>query len=177
MAVFQYSVHIQEEPNGPVGHKEYLANPKDKSLRKTVAKRLIDDMGSSGSVIVYNNSFEGPRLNELSRDYPELASKLQAIAGRIVDLAVPFRRRAYYTADMQGRYSIKKVLPALVPEMSYEDLEIQEGGTASHTFLQMVQGEFSGDEAKTRDALVKYCELDTLAMVKILEGLMTLNAE
>jgi hypothetical protein len=171
MAVFQYSVHIQEEKDGSVVHKEYLGDPKDRDLRKTVAQRLIADMGANGCVIVYNNSFEGPRLNELSRDYPDLASKLQAIAGRIVDLAVPFRRKAYYTADMQGKYSIKKVLPALVPELSYKDLEIQEGGTASLTFLQMIQGEFRGDEAKAREALIKYCELDTLAMVKILETL------
>ncbi|MCB9190286.1 MAG: DUF2779 domain-containing protein [Flavobacteriales bacterium] len=171
MAVFQYSVHIQKEEGGTVEHKEYLADPKDPNLRKTVAQRLIDELGSTGSVIVYNNSFEGPRLNELARDYPELAAKLQAIADRIVDLAVPFRQRAYYTSEMRGRHSIKTVLPALVPELSYKDLVIQEGGTASLTFLQMVQRQFDGDEEKTREALIKYCELDTLAMVKILKEL------
>jgi hypothetical protein len=77
----------------------------------------------------------------------------------------------YYAKEMRGSYSIKVVLPALVPELSYKDLEIQEGGTASLTFLQMVQGQFKGDVTKTRQNLIKYCELDTLAMVKILARL------
>ena len=72
---------------------------------------------------------------------------------------------------MKGSYSIKKVLPALVPELSYGDLEIQEGGTASNTYAQMAQDLFKGDEKKTRDDLLEYCKLDTWAMVKILEKL------
>ena len=72
---------------------------------------------------------------------------------------------------MNGSYSIKSVLPALVPELSYSDLEIQEGGTASLTFLQMVNGSFEGSVAKTCEALERYCELDTLAMMRILEKL------
>jgi hypothetical protein len=73
--------------------------------------------------------------------------------------------------EMKGSYSIKKVLPALVPELSYQDLEIQEGGAASNTFAQMVQGLFKGDEVQTRKDLLEYCKLDTWAMVKILEKL------
>ena len=69
---------------------------------------------------------------------------------------------------MQGSYSIKKVLPALVPELSYQNLAIQEGGTASNTFSAMVQGNFDGDTEQTRKDLLAYCELDTLAMVRIL---------
>jgi hypothetical protein len=169
--VFQYSVHIQEYKDGPVNHKEFLADPTDENLRVTVAKRLIQDMGTKGDVIVYNQSFEGPRMNELGRDYPQLKDELDAITNRIVDLAVPFRQKLYYTPEMQGRYTIKNVLPALVPELSYKNLEIGDGGTASLTFLQMVQGEFTGDVAKTRKDLLDYCGLDTWAMVKILETL------
>ena len=77
----------------------------------------------------------------------------------------------YYTPEMQGSYSIKKVLPALVPELSYKMLNIQEGGAASNTFSQMVQGNFEGDEEQTRKDLLAYCEMDTFAMVKILEVL------
>lgn len=72
---------------------------------------------------------------------------------------------------MQGSYSIKKVLPALVPELSYKDLNIQEGGTASNTFSQLVQGIFDGDVEQIRKDLLAYCKLDTLAMVRILEVL------
>jgi hypothetical protein len=73
---------------------------------------------------------------------------------------------------MKGSYSIKYVLPALVPELSYNDLEIKEGGAASNTFLSMVIGTFEGDVEETRKHLLEYCKLDTWAMVKILEKLL-----
>ncbi|MDB2612190.1 hypothetical protein N9Z00_00355 [Flavobacteriaceae bacterium] len=80
----------------------------------------------------------------------------------------------FYTTphEMKGSYSIKSVLPALVPELSYNDLPIKEGGTASNTFLSMVNGTFEGDVEETRRQLLEYCELDTYAMVKILEKLL-----
>jgi len=89
----------------------------------------------------------------------------------VQDLEVPFRNKYYYTKEMQGRSSIKKVLPALVPELSYSDLEIQEGGTASATFLSMFKGEFDGDYNEMHQHLLDYCKLDTYAMVKLLERL------
>jgi hypothetical protein len=101
----------------------------------------------------------------------KIAKEIQQIIDRLKDLMIPFRERWYYTPEMQGSYSIKKVLPALVPELSYKDLNIQEGGTASNTFSQMIQGTFEGDIEQTRKDLLAYCELDTLAMVKILEVL------
>ena len=84
----------------------------------------------------------------------------------------PFQQKWYYTPEMKGSYSIKLVLPALVPELSYNDLEIKEGGTASNTFLSMVNGTFVGDVKEIRNQLIEYCELDTYAMVKILEKLL-----
>ncbi len=74
--------------------------------------------------------------------------------------------------EMKGIYSIKYVLPALVPELSYNDLDIKEGGTASNTFLSIVNETFEGDVQETRRQLLEYCELDTFAMVKILEKLL-----
>jgi len=85
---------------------------------------------------------------------------------------VPFQQKWYYTPEMRGSYSIKYVLPGLVPELSYNDLEIKEGGMASNTFLSMVNGTFEGDVKQTRKQLLEYCELDTYAMVKILEKLL-----
>ena len=84
---------------------------------------------------------------------------------------IPFQQKWYYTPEMRGRYSIKSVLPALVPELSYNDLDIKEGGTASNTFLSMVNGTFEGDVEKTRKQLLEYCKMDTQAMVKILDVL------
>ena len=86
---------------------------------------------------------------------------------------LPFQQHWYYTPEMQGSYSIKNVLPALVPELSYNDLNIKEGGTASAIFAAMLKGEFNGDINKTRQDLLAYCKLDTLAMVEILKKLET----
>ena len=72
---------------------------------------------------------------------------------------------------MQLYNSIKSVLPALIPELSYNDLEIKDGGTASNTFLSIVNGTFQGDLQVARKQLLEYCKLDTYAMVKILEKL------
>jgi hypothetical protein len=72
---------------------------------------------------------------------------------------------------MRGSYSIKSVLPTLIPELSYNDLEIKEGGAASNTFLSLVNGTFKGDIVETTRQLLEYCKLDTYAMVKILEKL------
>lgn len=82
---------------------------------------------------------------------------------------MPFQKKWYYTPEMKGSYSIKFVLPALVPELSYNELEIKEGSKASNTFLSMVNRSFKGDTAKVRSQLLEYCKLDTYAMVKILE--------
>jgi len=99
---------------------------------------------------------------------------LRGIVNRLKDLMIPFQQKWYYTPEMKGSYSIKYVLPALVPELSYNDLDIKEGGTASNTFLSMVNETFEGDVQKIRRQLLQYCELDTFAMVKILEVLFSI---
>jgi hypothetical protein len=87
---------------------------------------------------------------------------------------IPFQKKWYYTPEMKGRYSIKNVLPTLVPELTYSTLNINEGGMASSVFLSMVNNTFNGDELSARKDLKEYCRLDTFAMVKILEKLKTL---
>jgi hypothetical protein len=76
---------------------------------------------------------------------------------------------------MRGSYSIKAVLPALVPELSYSNLNIQEGGTASNTFAALIQGLYDGDIEQVRKDLLEYCKMDTWAMVKVLERLKEIN--
>mgnify|MGYP000492046587 CR=1 FL=1 len=73
---------------------------------------------------------------------------------------------------MRRSHSIKYVLPALVPELSYNDLPIKKGSTESNTFLSMVNETIEGDVEETRRQLLEYCKLDTYAMVKILEKLL-----
>ena len=169
--VFQYSLHIEIE-NSEIAHREYLAEASPSiDPRIEFVKQLISDCGISGDVLVYNIGFERGKLSELKDLYPQFSKELNNIINRLKDLMVPFQKRWYYTPKMKGSYSIKAVLPALVPELSYQDLEIKEGGTASSTFSQMVKGVFQGDVQKTRIDLIEYCKMDTYAMVKILEKL------
>lgn len=168
--VFQYSLHIEHE-DGSVDHKEFLAETNGEDPRIQFVERLIEDCGEKGDVLVYNIGFERGKLFDLIEFFPQHKQPILKIIDRLKDLMVPFRERWYYTPEMQGSYSIKKVLPALVPELSYQDLNIQEGGTASNTFTTILQGDFKGDVDQTRKDLLAYCELDTLAMVRILEKL------
>ena len=169
--VFQYSLHIQTE-HGELEHKEYLAEASPNiDPRINFVKQLISDCGSTGDILVYNIGFERGKLNDLITMFPIYTSEITNIIGRLKDLMIPFQKKWYYTPAMKGSYSIKYVLPALLPELSYQDLEIKEGGTASSIFTQMVNGEFEGDIDKTKKDLLDYCKLDTFAMVKILEKL------
>ncbi len=169
--VFQYSLHIQTEKGG-LEHREYLAeaNP-NIDPRINFIKQLINDCGNYGDILVYNIGFERGKLNELITIFPIYTFEINNIIGRMKDLMIPFQKKWYYTPEMKGSYSIKYVLPALVPELSYQDLEIKEGGTASSIFTQMVMGVFEGDIDKTKMDLLEYCKMDTYAMVKIVEKL------
>ncbi len=169
--VFQYSLHLVEDTDVIKRHSEFLADPTDGDPRIKFIERLITDCGSNGDILTYNMSFEKTRLKELIRDFPAYSIQLQLIIDRIKDLMVPFKEYWYYAPSMKGSYSIKKVLPELVPELSYQNIEIKDGGTASTLYSMMVTNSFSGDIENARKNLLTYCHLDTLAMVKILEKL------
>lgn len=166
---FQYSIHIKLGEKSNVLHLEFLADSINEDPRLKFIKNLILNCGNMGSLLVYNLSFERRILQELIWDFPEYEYQLKALIDRMVDLMKPFQMKYYYTPAMKGKYTIKYVLPALCPELSYNDLEIKEGGNASRVFTEMLTGKFSGDIKSTRTALLEYCKLDTWAMVKLLE--------
>ena len=139
--------------------------------RPEFIRQLIADAGKEGDILVFNQGFESGILSALARDFPEYEGPLKAIRERLVDLMVPFRERKYYVPAMQGSYSIKKVLPALVPELSYEGMEIAEGGMASLAFKNLSSETDPEVIRKVRENLLAYCKLDTLAMVEILRVL------
>jgi len=171
--VFQYSLHILPAAKGKLHHKEFLAEVNGTDPRILFIEKLIGDCGTTGDILVYNIGFERGKLSELASSFPKYKVAINKIIARLKDLMIPFQQRWYYTPSMQGSYSIKKVLPALVPEMSYENLNIKEGGTASNFYAAMVMGEFTGDVEQTRRDLLEYCGVDTLAMVEILRRLQT----
>ena len=133
---------------------------------------MIKDIPENGSVIIYNSSFE-PVINmQLAQMFPDLEKELTRINENIVDFQVPFRRRDYYVKEMEGSYSIKKVLPALYPDnpdLDYHNLPSVHNGTeASDTFLNMKHMS-KEEQEEVRKGLLVYCGLDTYAMVKIWE--------
>ncbi len=169
--VFQYSLHVLKNNKSTAVHKEFLAEVNGSDPRVPFVVQLISDVGDDGDILVYNISFEKSKLAELALAFPKYKSMLNKIIDRLKDLMVPFQKRWYYTPEMQGSYSIKKILPALVPELSYDVLNIQEGGTASSIFASMLKGEFEGDITQARNDLLAYCKMDTLAMVELLRKL------
>ena len=164
---FQYSLHIQNSKDNDLKHKEFLGDGIS-DPRIELIKALIRDLGSTGTILVWHQSFEIPRLKELARDFPQYANEINSILDRIVDLIVPFRNKSIVFPEFNHSYSIKKVLPVLVPELSYDGLEIKEGGTAS-----MIYGNLKNEPIENQDEIRKnllaYCHLDTLAMVRIFE--------
>ena len=170
---FQYSLHIIPEEGAPMEHREFLSEIGDENMIRTFAESMIRDMPDDGSIIVYNKGFESSRNREIGEMYPDLAGEMERINANIVDLMVPFKSRDYYTKEMQGSYSIKYVLPALYPddpELDYHNLPVvHNGGEASEAFLSL-KDKTPEEQAEIRDGLLKYCELDTLAMVKIWEN-------
>ena len=167
---FQYSLHVQKKEGGPIANKEFLAPTNGKDPREAFIKKLIKDCGSMGDILVYNISFERSKTESLQDQFPAYEEALQNIIWRMKDLMLPFQQKMYYTPAMHGRYSIKNVLPALVPELSYDNLEIGNGGTASAIYkAHFVHGKKLPDE--TKENLLAYCKMDTWAMVKILEKL------
>ncbi|MBR3363816.1 MAG: DUF2779 domain-containing protein, partial [Solobacterium sp.] len=176
---FQYSLHYQKKKNGRLYHKEFLAYPYD-DPRQAIAERLCADIPGDVCVLAYNMSFEKSCINRLAELFPDLREHLLMISSHIVDLITPFQKKWFYCKDMHGSYSIKAVLPALFPddpELDYHHLAgVQNGAEASAMFLKM---RFMDQETleENRSYLLKYCELDTYAMVKILQKLQELTKE
>ena len=171
--VFQYSLHYIEQEDGPLHHKEYLAEPGEDPRRK-LAEQLCKDIPKNVCVTAYKMSFEKRVIKGLAQLYPDLAEHLMNIHDHIADLMIPFQKKYYYCKDMHGSYSIKYVLPALFPDdpsLDYHNLEgIHKGDEASAAFSAM-QNMAPEELQRCRNSLLKYCGLDTYAMVKIWEKL------
>ena len=169
----QYSIHKCSAPGEIVGHTEFLAEV-DRDCRRELAEKMLDELGEEGSVLVYS-SFEKTHIRTLQKMFPDLGTRLGQIVDRLFDL-LPVIRRSYYHPDLHGSYSIKHVLPVLVPGMSYDDLSIGDGLSASTKFARMAWGQFSPEEVKqTRSNLLNYCKRDTLAMVRLHEQFLNLT--
>ena len=167
---FQFSIHYKESPTSSPQHFEFLAEA-GLDPRKYFLSELIKVASVPGTIIVYNATFELTRLRELAGMFPEYEAEVMDMASRTLDLMEPFRKLHYYVPEMNGSHSIKQVLPALVPELNYSNLAIGNGQLATNAFESLQTETDLLTIAETRDKLLEYCKMDTLAMVKILEKL------
>ena len=165
---FQYSLHFQKKKGGKLYHQEYLAPP-NIDPRKEFMKSLLEAIPENACILVYNKSFESDVLRKLAEAFPKQRKKIETVINNMIDLADPFRLRYLYSWKQRGRYSIKAVLPAFVKELSYNDLEIGDGGAAMEAYHGMCEiADRPKELAALRKELLAYCKLDTLAMVKLL---------
>ncbi|MEK6935757.1 MAG: DUF2779 domain-containing protein [Nanoarchaeota archaeon] len=171
---FQFSVH-KIDIKGKKTHYSFISAGK-KDPRKKFINSINRKLGASGSIIVYNQMFEQGRLKEIAHFFPLEKPHVDKIIERMIDLLQPFRNFDYYDRRQEGSASIKYVLPAMT-NMSYKDMEIANGGQASIRYAYITHGNIEGKRAKreeitkVRDDLKKYCELDTEAMILILDKL------
>lgn len=171
---FQYSLHIIEKEGGELIHKEHLGIS-GTDTRRALAEQLCQDIPMNVCTLAYNKAFECSRIKELAGWFPDLAEHLMNIHDNIKDLLVPFAAGQYYLPSMGGSFSIKRVLPSLFPDdpsLNYHNLDsrVQNGNDAMTIFpkIQYLEPE---EQQAARTALLNYCCLDTLAMVKVWEKL------
>lgn len=171
---FQYSLHYLESPNGELKHKEFLG-VSGEDPRRAIAEQLCADIPKNVCVLAYNKGFECGRIRELASYFPDLAEHLLNIEKNIKDLIDPFRAGHYYNRAMGGSFSIKSVLPAIYPDdpsLDYHNLEGVHNGSEAMDLFPKIKDLPIDEQATARHNLLKYCELDTYAMVKVWEELV-----
>ncbi len=164
---FQYSLHILDSPDSELRHEEYLHRESTNPC-SSLTKTLRAHIGDSGTILAWNYSFEKSCNMVLARDMPVLKDFLIDVNERMHDLMMPFSNNWYVDKDFCGSASIKKVLPVLVPSLSYAELGIHEGASAQRLWMQaVIDGKDTIDKEVMFADLIEYCKLDTLAMVEI----------
>jgi predicted RecB family nuclease len=175
-AAAQFSYH-EAQPNGTYSHAEFLAEgPED--ARPKLAKAMVDATAKAERVVMYT-SFEKTRIRDLQKCVPSLRIELEALEAKLIDLHPVIRDHVYHPA-FEGSFSLKYVLPALVPDLMYNDLVIVNGLVASVQIARLlfVTGKIEPDEyQRVRGDLLDYCERDTFATVRILEVLRSLASD
>jgi predicted RecB family nuclease len=165
---FQWSDHVLEK-GGALHHREYLHVDRT-DPRRALAESLLEALGEEGTIVVYSD-FEERMIRELAEAIPEISERLARLQPRILDLHKVIHTH-YYHPGFNGSFSIKQVLPVVVPELSYDGLEIREGSQAALAFIDMTDpGQPRERRERLRDGLLRYCRRDTEAMVRLYQTL------
>lgn len=171
---FQWSLYVREE-SGDLRHAEFLNDDVD-DPRERLVTALLDGMPPTGSIVAYS-PYEKMTIERLARDFPRYAEPLSALTSRIVDM-LQIVRQHYYHPAFHGSFSIKSVLPALAPDLTYADLAINEGTLAAISYQRMIAAETPPDErASLRADLLTYCDRDTEAMIRVYDALRQAAAQ
>ncbi len=171
---FQYSLHILDTPDAEPRHLEFLYTESGDPSR-AFADSLMANIGPIGSVVVWHKDFECGRNRELGERIPESKNFFADLEACIYDLEVVFKQQYHVHKDYYGSTSIKYVLPVLAPELSYNELVIREGGSASQKWNEMITGDISPEAREDIAKHLKiYCKLDTYAMYAIWKKLYSL---
>ena len=171
---FQYSLHILHE-DGVLDHKEYLITEPTADLTLPLVKKMREDIEDDGTIISWSN-YEIQRILKLIELNPSYTNFLLDLNYRMFDLMTIFSKKHYVDASFKGGWSIKKVLPILIPELSYAELEISGGTQAMTMWGKMLEGNYTIESsAQIQKDLLEYCKLDTYAMVEIYRFLTKLN--
>jgi hypothetical protein len=168
---FQWSLYTASQ-NGSITHRGFLFD-QGGDPRRAVADSLLNALEEAGSIVAYNASFEIGVISGLADALPDLADPLCTLPTRIVDLLATVRQ-CYYHADLLGSFSLKQLVPVLVPDCAYDDLGIQDGSIASLEYLRMTAEPDPQERQRIRHDLLEYCKRDTWAMVRIWQELTTL---
>lgn len=174
---FQYSLHYIEREGRELRHKEFLGDSVN-DPRRALAERLTEDIPKGVCVVAYHSPFEKERLKGIAHIFPDLAEHLLNIRENIVDLKKPFTDGYYYNAAMGSSFSIKSVLPAVFPsdpELDYHNLEGVHNGSEAMNIYPEIANMPPAEAAKARVNLLKYCALDTFAMVKLWQKLVEVS--
>jgi hypothetical protein len=169
---FQYSLHIWPDKDSELIHKEYL-HTENSNPDQSLLEKMQEHFEGSGSVISWSKKYEVARNNEMAKMYPKYEKFLHGINDRMIDLMDPFAKGWFVDKDFFGSASIKKVLPVLVPELSYKELDINNGEQALRIWVDTVlKGKNREKKDKIMADLRKYCALDTYSMYAILKYLL-----
>jgi hypothetical protein len=174
---FQYSLHYIESEGGEIKHKEFLGISGE-DPRRALAEQLVKDIPTDTCVLAYNMGFEKGRIKELAELFPDLSNSLMKIRDNVKDLIDPFHDGYYYNKAIGSSFSIKSVLPAMFPndpELDYHNLEGVHNGGEAMTLFPKIKDLPLDEQELARHNLLKYCELDTYAMVKIFLKLIELS--
>jgi predicted RecB family nuclease len=169
---FLFSLH--RDDGSALSHSDYIALPGD-DPRRALANELIKQTASSELPIIVYSAYEQRIINELARDFPELATDLQKIVARLQDL-LGLVRKTVYLPSFNGSFSIKVVGPVLAHDVTYDGLDIKDGSTAAAVYQRLVEQQEKPHGAVTKDllSLRAYCKRDTLSMVRIHQSLIKL---